>query len=268
MISISMYQGKDPSAHPQLNFFEEQWVKLEREKQLLLHFNDRLDAKANVFFLNETFIADLIKELDDHISIRNDCYWWTLARINEMALVCAENYANNCEFSLVGDLLINPRLVLVHAAGFHQPVAKERHLPLSAQFQDVGGDLREIRNWLKTKTLVEVKTEALLPDLFKKLEGSGRFDQEYLHAVERRKRGIADLIGYLASGGIADHCSLLQWLKSATPGDRKLMESLFCPLDYEWFFEMGRRVREWGSALSPAREILPIAAIRSSQFEA
>jgi hypothetical protein len=230
-------------------------AKAETEWQFLLHFNNLLDARASVFFLNEKCIADLNKVLDDNISIQNEGYWLTLARINELALLCAENYANNCEFALVGDLLINPRLVLVHAAGFKQPIAKKRHTPLSTQFQGFGNDLRDIRDWLKIKTLVEVKTEALLPDLLKKLEGSGRFDQGYLNAVEQRKRRMADLMGYLVSGGITDHLSLQNWLSRATPTDRQLLESRFCPLDFEWFSEIGRRLREWGRTVSTSREI-------------
>jgi hypothetical protein len=253
LISVNTHQENNAAVYPRRNLYLE--VKAETERQFLLYFNALLDARANVFFLNEKFIADLNKGLDDNISIRNEGYWLTLARINELALLCAENYANNCEFALVGDLLINPRLVLVHAAGLKQPIAKKRHTPLSTQFQGVGNNLRDIRNWLKTKTLVEVETGALLPDLFKKLEGSGRFDQGYLNAVEKRKRRIADLMGYLASGGITDHLTLRNWLNRATLPDRQLLESRFCPLDFEWFSEMGRRVREWGRTVGTSGEI-------------
>jgi hypothetical protein len=266
VISKNADQKKNFPAYHLLR--EDGWEKGTIERKFLLRFNEQLDAKANVFSLNETMIVDLIKDLDDNISVRNDGYWLTLARINELALLGAENYANNCEFSLVGDLLINPRLVLVHAPGFNQPVAKRRHTPLSVQFQEVGSNVQEIRNWLKTKTLVEVKTEALLPDLLKRLENSGRFDREYLNAVEQRKRRMTDLIGFLAAGGITDNVSLVSWLTIASPGDRKLMESWFCPLDFGWFFEMGRRFREWESTLSPAGGISATVKIRSSRLRA
>ena len=240
---------KTPSFPGLLHPSRDKGGNADQERRCLLQFNEKLDAKAKVFFLNEPLIEALLRELDGNISVRDNGYWWTLARINEMALLCAQNYANNCEFSLVGDLLINPRLVLVHGAGFKQPVAKKRHVPLSVQFQDVGSNLREIRTWLKTETLVEVRTEALLPDLFKKLGQSGLFDQRYLDAIEQRKRRIADLIGYLSSGGITDNASLASWLKAAAPADRKLIEASFCPLDFGWFSEMGRRVMEWGNSM-------------------
>jgi hypothetical protein len=249
MILENTDQGKIHTSSRQLNATnEEKWVKAEVERRFLMLFNDLVDAKGNVFFLNEGVIEELIEDLEDHVSIRNDGYWLTLARINELALLCAENYANNCEFSLVGDLLINPRLILVHVSGLNQPVVKKRHIPLSVQFRNVGSNSPEIRNWLKTKTLVEVKTEALLPELFKKLQSSGRFDREYLTVVEQRKRSIADLTGFLASGGITDIVSLRMWMENATPADRRLMESRFCPLDFGWFFKLGRKVTEWGNA--------------------
>jgi hypothetical protein len=262
MISENTNQAKSRSSHRRINPFEDQWVDEALERDFLLHFNDLLDDKSNVFFLNETIIADLIEDLDENISIQNDGYWWTLARINELALLCAENYANNSEFSLVGDLLINPRLVLVHVSGSNQPVPKKRHVPLSLQFKDVGNNVLEIRNWLKKETLVEVKTEALLPDLFKRLENSGRFDRDYLKSIEWRKQHIAELIGFLAAGGVSDSVSLHIWLESASPVDRKLMKARFCLLDFEWFFEMGRKVREWGNTVSNFSGIFPSATTR------
>ena len=234
--------------------FADQWFQEEIERQFILNYNELLDDQANVFLLNEKIIAGLIEDLDENVTIQNTDYWLTLARINELALLCAENYANNGEFSLVGDLLLNPRLVLVHVPGSKEAIPKERHTPLSVQFKEAGGDLREIRNWLKTKTLVELRTEALLPALCKRLAHSGRLDLEYLDAVEQRKRRIADLLGFLASGGIRDNMSLLAWLNVASPADRTMMETSFCPIDFGWFFELGRQVRERGRAVSNAEE--------------
>jgi hypothetical protein len=206
MISENTNQAKINIYRQRLAAYEEKSIEAEVERRFLMLFNDLVDAKGNVFSLNEPAIAGLIKDLDDHISIRNDGYWLTLARINELTLLCTENYANNCEFSLVGDLLINPR--------------------------------------------VEVKTPALLPELFKKLKCSGRFDREYLTALDQRKSRIVDLIGFLASAGFTDIVSLRTWLKSASPADRKLMESRFCPLDFGWFLKWGRKIRQWGNTVS------------------
>jgi hypothetical protein len=236
--------------------------------QILLNFNELLDSKANLFLLNESVIESLMGELDEITPIKDQGYWLTLARINELALVCAGNYADNCEFSLAGDLLVNPRLVLVHVSGLNQPLIKKRHIPLSEQFQEVAGNPHGVRNWLKTETVVEIKTEALLPDLQKQLENSGHIDQEYLDSAEQRKRHIAELTGFLASGWIDDNAALYAWLRNARPADRELLEARLCRFDFKCFFEMGRLFRKWAQNLPTSREILLINGFRSSGFEA
>jgi hypothetical protein len=235
--------------------------------QILLYFNDLLDVKANLLSLNERVIEDLMGELDEITPIEDHGYWLTLTRINELALVCAGNYADNCEFSLVGDLLVNPRITLVHLFGSNQTLIKKRHLPLSEQFQQGEKDLHRVRQWLKRETRVEVKTEALLPELRKRLENSGHIPLEYLDSVEQRKRRIADLIGFLASAGASDNLALHAWQKNASPADRELLESCLCRFDFECFLEIGRLFREWAQGLLTSREIFLTDGFRSSGFE-
>jgi hypothetical protein len=105
------------------------WMESETNKSLLLNFNDQLDEKSNVFSLNEGALEGLIDRLDSLVSNKEEMYWLTLARITELVLLCAGNYANNGEFGLMGDLLLNPRLVLIHIRGQHRPIVKKR-LPL------------------------------------------------------------------------------------------------------------------------------------------
>jgi hypothetical protein len=268
MLQDNPDQEREPVALPKVHPFEDPWVEAEGNIEFLINFNELLDLKAKVFSLNETIIENLIDELDKNIPIKDEGYWLTVARINELALVCSGNYADNCEFSLVGDLLFNPRLILVHLPGLNQTITKKRHTPLSEQFQEVAGNLHGVRNWLKTETLVEIKTEALLPDLQKRLENSGHIDREYLDSVEQRKRHIAELTGFLASGWIDDNAALVAWLRNASPADQKLLEAKLCRFDFERFFEMGRLFREWAQNLLTSREILLINGFRSSGFEA
>jgi hypothetical protein len=232
--------------------------------QILLNFNELLDSKANLFLLNESVIEALMGELDEITLIKDQGYWLTLARINELALVCAGNYADNCEYSLVGDLLVNPRLVLVHVSGLNQPLIKKRHIPLSEQFQQVENEPLRVRQWLARETRVEVKTEALLPDLRKRLENSDHIPREYLDSDEQRKRRLADLIGFLASAGISDNLSLHSWRKNASPADRAFLESGLCRFDFEYFFEIGRLFREWAQGLPTSDEIFLTGGFRSS----
>jgi len=236
--------------------------------QILFNFNELLDSKANLFLLNESVIEGLMGELDEITPMKDQGYWLTLARINELALVCAGNYADNCEFSLVGDLLVNPRLVLVHVSGLNQPLIKKRHIPLSEQFQQVENDLLRVRQWLARETRVEVKTEALLPDLRKRLENSVHIPREYLDSDEQRKRRIADLIAVLASAGISDNAALHAWLKNASASDRQLLESNLCRFGFGCFFEMGRLFREWAQDPLISNEFFLSGGFRSNGFEA
>ena len=105
------------------------WGKQMARNNLILHFNYLLDRKANYFSLNESSLENLLDQLDNLALVKDGSYWLTMARINELALLCAENCANNCELTLAGDLLLNPRLILIHVRGQNRPIVKKRHTP-------------------------------------------------------------------------------------------------------------------------------------------
>lgn len=208
-----------------------------------LLFNLELDSISKTSNLNERLIEDLLGRLNGHPEIVGDLYWLTLARINELALLCAGSYADNCEFRLAGDLSLNPRLVLIHVRGTSQPVEKIRHMALTEQFQHVADSHLGVIQWLKKETLQEIKKEALLPHLSKILESFGRIKRAYLDSVMARRTRIAALTGFLASSGFKDGADLHQWMKEADRGDRRLVESMLCRFDHGIFFEMGKDIR-------------------------
>ncbi len=210
---------------------------------LILHFNYLLDKKSNYFSLNESALEDLIKQLDNLVFVRDLSYWLTMARINELALLCTENYANNGEIALVGDLLFNPRLILIHVRGQNRPIEKKRHTPLTEQFGSVAETYPEVVQWLKTETFLEIKAAALLPYLHQKLEESGCFSKEYFNSLDKRKTQIAELTVFLSSAGVTESLALYRWLKSAGPTDQELMESKLCCCNLDLFLELGRQVR-------------------------
>ena len=69
---------------------------------------------AAPYVVNEGRIEDWLDELEMQNNEKNPVYWLLLVRLNELALLCAGNYADNCEFSAAGDLLLNPRKMMVH----------------------------------------------------------------------------------------------------------------------------------------------------------
>ena len=233
-----------PLGHqPVLPILKDTWINSKARNNLILQFNYLLDKKSNYFSLNESALEDLIDQLDNLAFVRDVSYWLTLARINELALLCTENYANNGEITLVGDLLFNPRLNLIHVRGQNRPIVKERHTPLTEQFGSVAETYPEVVQWLKTETFLEIKIAALLPYLHQKLEESGCFSKEYINSLNERKIQISELTVFLASAGVTESLALHRWLKNAGPSDRELMESKLCCCNLDRFIELGRQVR-------------------------
>ena len=209
----------------------------------LLRFNDFLDEHTCVSVLNENVIERLLDAADREARVQDEFYWLTIGRINELALFCAGNYADSCEFKLVGDFLINPRLIHVHVRGQNRPLVKERHTPLSEQFSDVAGSYWETVQWLKANTVVEIKTKPLLEDIREKLERSKYVSQHYLEDVNERKVRIASLTGLLACRTFSGGASFYERLRNASPEDRQFMESRLCRFDLNLFHELGRDIR-------------------------
>jgi hypothetical protein len=211
--------------------------------EFLLLFNQGLDSLSNISDLNEGVIEDLLGRLEGRGDDGGDLYWLTLARINELALICAANYANNCEFRLVGDLLLNPRRILIYMKGSLEPVTKIRHMALTEQFRHVADSPGGVIQWLKKMTLLKTEEEALLPHLYGLLEKSGKMERHYLDSVMERRTGIATLTGFLASSGFTDGGDVQRWMERASLGDRRIVESMRCRFDHGTFFEMGKDIR-------------------------
>jgi len=221
------------------------WGKPKARNNLILHFNYLLDKKSNYFTLSESALENLLEQLNNLVLVRDLSYWLTVARINELVLLCTENYANNGEITLAGDLLLNPRLILIHVRGRNRPIVKKRHTPLTEQFGSVAETYSEVVQWLKTETFLEIKTMALLPHLHQKLEESCCFSIEYFNSLDKRKTQIAELTGFLAGAGVSDSLDLFRWLKNADSSARELVESRFCGCDLDRFIALGRQVRDF-----------------------
>jgi hypothetical protein len=217
------------------------WVDKDVERKLipLFRFNRDLDRKAHLSRLNEKYLEQRIEELDEHQPISLELYERTRARLHELLLICAANYANNCEYSAVGDLLFNPRLTMVHVRGHHKPVVKERHRPLTEQFKDTGERFSEVVHWLKKETTLQRKKQPLIPHSFEILERCRFISKGYLDSARARAAQIADLSAFLGSRGFKDRLELEDWLRSASPSDRTLVKSRLLRLDWRMFWELG-----------------------------
>ncbi|MCG6878220.1 MAG: hypothetical protein LJE96_03595 [Deltaproteobacteria bacterium] len=211
--------------------------------EMILDFNRMMEEKAAVHKLNEKALLHLLNLLDEAAFVQSNLYWLSLARINELAIMCAGNCAENCEFALVGDLLINPRLILIHVRGRHHPIIKKRHTPLTEQFSHMAVSREGVIDWLKKQTIVETRQQALLPHLLDRMKNSEIFHPSHVISIENRLKRVADLTGYLACQRFENHSSVAKWLRKASPMDRNMVESRFCRFNFKRFYRMGEDIK-------------------------
>ena len=184
--------------------------------------------------LNEDFIESKLRELEE---MEPDCseifetYWLTYARLFELALLCAGNYADHFEFAAAGDLLVNPRLILIHFRSGCKAVKKDRHRKLTEQFRYVAGKREAVVRWLKQETIPETVEKPILVHMHERMERSGYLSEEYLDLVESRMKRIADAIGFLASWHLADNSAFYLRVQCASPSEKSFIESNLCRFD-------------------------------------
>lgn len=210
--------------------------------------NRDLDRNASLVRLNEQYLEnrlEMVESLCHRITSEADAaaYWLTLARITELTLYCAGNYANNLEFTAAGDLLVNPRLILVHARNADRPVKKQRHMKLTDQFAYVGETSRDVKKWLKTETTLEIKKPPLLPCLYEMMRSSDRLDLSYIQSVYKRMGEIADAVSFLNTCHIKPGSCLHDYLAGLSPADRRYAKSRLCDFDLDVFHQFGDLIR-------------------------
>ncbi|MDY6791034.1 MAG: hypothetical protein SWH54_07185 [Thermodesulfobacteriota bacterium] len=209
--------------------------------------NNALDKVAVPYVVNESRIEEWLDELEMQNDEKNPAYWLLLVRLNELALLCAGNYADNCEFSAAGDLLLNPRKIKVHFNDTKPSVIKKRHCSLSKQFGKEGQPREYVLQRLADKATIETKRPPLLPQLFRKMQYSGRVSLSYLDLANTRMKRIAETIGFLSSWQIFDATDLYRRISGATPEARGFVESNLCRFKNDLFFDVGNDVRRVAS---------------------
>ena len=206
---------------------------------LLADYNRSLEKNTSIARLNECFLEEKTNELEKIGPICEELYWLTFTRLNEIALLCASNYADNMEFTSVGDLLVNPRLILVHLKNRHQPVIKERHIKLTEQFQYVSTKKNGVVCWLKNETMLEIKEKPLLPYLHEALENSGYVSQKYLESADRRLKKIADAVGFFACLDFVDSYDFYTRLQNTPEPEKEFIKSNLCNFNTSIFDKLG-----------------------------
>ena len=209
-------------------------------------YNESLEEESSPSDLNEDFLESKRCELNQIKPDRSEAhgiYWLTYARLFELALLCAGNYADHFEFAAAGDLLVNPRLILIHFRNGCNPVKKNRHKNLTEQFRYVAGEREAVVRWLKCETFPEIVEKPLLVHMQEEMAGSGYLSKAYLDLAQRRMNRIADAIGFLASWHVAENSAFYLRVQSASPAEQSFIESNLCRFDKRVFIELGQEAR-------------------------
>jgi hypothetical protein len=215
------------------------------ERHPFLMLNEELDNLRLIHEINEASIERFLKILEDSDTSDQPCYWLAMARIFELALFCAGNYADNCEFPAAGDLLVNPRKILIHQKGYPNSLVKERHGRISGQLNKGGRYRKHSPGLLKHEISVEITKPAILPYLFERMQHGQRIAAWYLRTAEDRMKKIADTIGFLSAWPVSRFEDLHRRMQTASPKTRRFIVAHLCRFDTRYFQRLGREIKNF-----------------------
>lgn len=192
--------------------------------------NYRLQEEAIDIHLNKAFIEQWIMRLWTIVSPCPECFWLFLARINELALLCASRYVDCCEFAAADELLLKPCNALLQIEGETLLSGKEEIE------QGRGGR----SGWGRERIQTQKKATPLLPCLFSLLKGSDYMTEGYLLSVSRRTDKIAQVAWMLADLGVGNTEDISVKLSCMDVDQRRDFRSRLCLFDQKTFNEIGR----------------------------
>jgi hypothetical protein len=209
----------------------------------IFKLNQTLDSIRIPSMFNEQTIENFLQNLEEIERTDQPEYWMLMARIFELALFCAGHYADNCEFSAAGNLLVNPRKVLIHQKGCPHSLVKQRHGRISEQLNEGGRCGKDLFLLLKHEVTIEIVKPAILPYLFEQMKHSKQIAIWYLHHAEQRMKKIADTIGFLSAWSVSRFEELHKRIHEAPPEMRRFVADHLCRFDTRYFERLGREIQ-------------------------
>jgi hypothetical protein len=212
------------------------------ERNTILILNEALDNLHVPYEVNEQTIEKFLHSLETYNTTDRPVYWLMMARLFELSLICAGHYADNCEFSAAGDLLVNPRKVLIHRKGYPHPLVKQRHGRLTEQLNKEKKSREFILIQVKNDVMIEVAEPAILPYLFEQMERSCNIASWYLHDAQERMKKIADTIGFLSAWSLSKFEVLHNRMQQMSAKTRCFVADHQCNFDTCYFVRLGRKI--------------------------
>ncbi len=204
----------------------------------IVRLSTELEHEVASNLINEKLIDDWwlrARKFDSH----GPGYWLLLVRLAEAALLCAGNYADNCEYEAAGDFLVNPRQILVRRMADGRATPKNRHGRLSDQFGLAGVKRCHLMKRFSAGVSLEITKPPLLPHMTQVLRRSKCISPSYLERLEESRRRIADTLAFLAAWRIFDSAELRRRLQATSERERIFAESHLCRFDTQIFDQIG-----------------------------
>jgi hypothetical protein len=206
--------------------------------ELVLRIDNDLDKGVIAGLLNEVTIESLWTTAC-RIECDRPSYWLLMARLAEAALLCAGNYADNCEYRAAGDFLVNPREIRITDRRNGSSIIKNRHGRLSEQFGTEGDDRKGRLKEFASSMVLETTKLPLLPHMTSALRASGFISEDYLQRLALKQCRIADTLAFLAAWRIEDAAELWRRMLTSPAGEREFVESNLCRFNRGTFQRLG-----------------------------
>lgn len=236
--TISNHSSQGQASRELFGFHNDSFFK----NNPILILNEHLDNLRIPHEINEPTIEYFLQNLEGYGTTLRSAYWLALARLFELSLICAGNYADNCEFSAAGDLLVNPRKVLIHRSGYPHPSVKHRHGRLSEQLNKNKKSRELFLFEVKHEVKLEIAEPAIIPYLFEKMKRSRQIASWYLYDAQEGMKKIADTIGFLSAWSLSRSEELHDRMQKISPEMRCFVEDHLCRFDACRFQRLGREI--------------------------
>ena len=213
-------------------------------RRFIQRLNRKIDQLSVPYDVDESILDNLIDELDRQGDPDLPEYWLLIARLAEMALLCAGHYADAGEFTAAGDLVVNPRSVLIYQKGHTAPMEKPRHTGMTEALGLSDAPEAVRRHRLLYESSTRVAKEPILSELVKRMRQSGYCSKEAVDRVQNRIGKVATTIGFLAAWGLTGPEELHHRLETASEETRQFVASHLCRFDDTVFQQLGEELQQ------------------------